>query len=383
MEESDKCPAFLEECPFKDTKTEDVNKCPAFDDGCPFKGVKDQKDLQEKLKEMPEGHFEKFSVWKHIHESTKLAEELFGECTHFKKGCPFKSICPDGSPLVVELERLILHRRGEITPEIEEAVKLSKELKLGTKEAHTRAESTHFVTEFIKGNVSADLYALYLGNLYFIYDALEKRSEECKDHEIFKCIYFPELNRTNAIARDLNFYLGYEWKKKIRMLKAAQNYVNCIKRASPEALIAHHYTRYLGDLSGGQVLKKKAIRHYSLPADGSGVQFYEFEQIENPVKFKNMYRKKLDEVALSAEVSKLVVQEANVSFDFNTDLFLELDVELGLKPKTIKKKQIPEGECPFGFVAAGKKSKKQAVNLNLYLVAGAFFVIFYAMWRFS
>ena len=36
------------------------------------------------------------------------------------------------------------------------------------------------------------------------------------------------------------------------------NRINQISEEKPELLVAHAYTRYLGDLSGGQILKKIA-----------------------------------------------------------------------------------------------------------------------------
>jgi len=43
------------------------------------------------------------------------------------------------------------------------------------------------------------------------------------------------------------------------------------------------YTRYIGDLSGGQILKGIAQRSIS---DGQGTAFYEFKDIPNEKQFK-------------------------------------------------------------------------------------------------
>ena len=52
--------------------------------------------------------------------------------------------------------------------------------------------------------------------------------------------------------------------------------------ASPEPapLLAHAYVRYLGDLSGGQVIRRRVARAYGLEEDnGAGVAFYEFGKL--------------------------------------------------------------------------------------------------------
>jgi len=43
-------------------------------------------------------------------------------------------------------------------------------------------------------------------------------------------------------------------------------------------LIAHSYTRYIGDLSGGQIL---GIAERAMNSDGQGTAFYEFKDIPN------------------------------------------------------------------------------------------------------
>ena len=70
--------------------------------------------------------------------------------------------------------------------------------------------------------------------------------------------------------------------------------------ASPEPapLLAHAYVRYLGDLSGGQVIRRRVARAYGLEEDnGAGVAFYEFKlggggsaSIGDMKKIKEWYR---------------------------------------------------------------------------------------------
>ena len=59
-----------------------------------------------------------------------------------------------------------------------------------------------------------------------------------------------------------------DYVSRIRTLSASD--------ASAPLLIAHAYVRYLGDLSGGQVIKRRLMKVYDLPETGEGVRFYEF-----------------------------------------------------------------------------------------------------------
>lgn len=154
---------------------------------------------------------------------------------------------------------------------------LSEMLAAGTKEVHEKAENTQFVKDFLRGRISKELFKLGAVALYYTYSAMEEEIERNKDHAHFAPLYFPtELHRTDALARDLEYFYGEDWKQQISCSPAAQSYVDRIHqigREDPSLLVAHAYTRYMGDLSGGQVLKKVVQRVLKLPFTGEGVFF--------------------------------------------------------------------------------------------------------------
>lgn len=82
-------------------------------------------------------------------------------------------------------------------------------------------------------------------------------------------------------------------------------------------LVAHCYTRYMGDLSGGQILKKVAQRALKLPSTGEGINFYQFEGIHSHRGFKQLYRSRMNELELDAETKERLVDESNRAFGFN------------------------------------------------------------------
>ncbi|MCB0889873.1 MAG: biliverdin-producing heme oxygenase, partial [Nocardioidaceae bacterium] len=90
--------------------------------------------------------------------------------------------------------------------------------------------------------------------------------------------------------------------------------------------VAHHYTRYLGDLSGGQAIGAILSREYGL--SGSGVEFYAFPEIAKPKLYKDAYRERLDALALTSEEKHAVVEEVKVAFSLNQALFAELSRSL-------------------------------------------------------
>jgi heme oxygenase len=192
------------------------------------------------------------------------------------------------------------------------------------------AENVGFVKCFLKGVVEKNSYRKLVMNLYFVYSAMEEEMERHKEHPILSNIYFPELNRKESLEDDLHYYFGPNWRDEVAPSPAAQEYIARIREVSneePELLVGHSYTRYLGDLSGGQVLKKIAQRAMNL-SEGEGTSFYKFEQIDDEKAFKTTYRQALDDLPLDEEATDRIVEEANAAFGMNMKLFNELEGNL-------------------------------------------------------
>ncbi|KAJ7989310.1 hypothetical protein DPEC_G00303220 [Dallia pectoralis] len=208
---------------------------------------------------------------------------------------------------------------------------LSEMLAAGTKEVHEKAENTQFVKDFLKGRIRKELFKLGHVALYYTYEAMEEEIERNKDHPDFSPLYFPELYRCNALARDLEYFYGEDWRERVSCSLATQRYVEHIRQVGeddPVLLVAHAYTRYMGDLSGGQVLKKVAQRALKLPVTGEGVNFYQFDGIHSAKAFKQLYRSRMNELDLDTATKERLVAEAVMAFQLNIEVFGELD-EIG------------------------------------------------------
>lgn len=207
---------------------------------------------------------------------------------------------------------------------------LATKLREGTKKAHTMAENVGFVKCFLKGVVEKNSYRKLVADLYFVYSAMEEEMERHRQHPIVSKIHFPELNRRESLERDLHFYYGNNWREQVAPTPAAKEYVDHIRRVSetqPELLVAHSYTRYLGDLSGGQILKGIAQRGMNLN-NGEGTAFYEFKDIPDEKQFKAKYRQAMDELPVDEATADRIVDEANATFGMNMKVFQELEGNL-------------------------------------------------------
>ncbi|GAB4232090.1 MAG: heme oxygenase (biliverdin-producing) [Stanieria sp.] len=210
------------------------------------------------------------------------------------------------------------------------SVNLATMLREGTKKSHTMAENVGFVKCFLKGVVEKKSYRKLVANLYFVYSAMEEEMERLKDHPVVSKIYFPQLNRQHSLEQDLYFYYGPNWREEATLSEAGKAYVARIREVAntkPELLVAHSYTRYLGDLSGGQILKKISQRAMNL-SDGEGTAFYEFKDIPDEKAFKTEYRQTMDELPVDLQTAEEIVQEANDAFGMNMKMFQELEGNL-------------------------------------------------------
>ena len=212
------------------------------------------------------------------------------------------------------------------------AVALAGQLREGTKKSHTMAENTGFVACFLKGVVEKTSYRKLISDLYFVYKAMEEEIDRLvqEDHPIIKHIGFKELFRRQTLEKDLEFYYGNNWLDQIKISESAQSYVNRIRlvaNESPELLVGHHYTRYIGDLSGGQILKKIAKKALNLRGD-DGLNFYEFKLIEDEKLFKKSYSETLNKLPIDQKIADNIIEEANEAFAYNMKMFRELEGNL-------------------------------------------------------
>jgi heme oxygenase len=210
------------------------------------------------------------------------------------------------------------------------SVNLASKLREGTKKSHSMAENVGFVKCFLKGVVEKNSYRKLVGNLYFVYTAMEEEMTKHQNHPVVAPINFTELYRKSSLERDLAYYYGPNWRDEVKPSEAAQAYIARVREVSataPELLVAHSYTRYLGDLSGGQILKNIAVNAMNL-TDGQGTAFYEFETISDEKAFKNQYRATLNELPIDEATADRIVDEANDAFGQNMKMFMELEGNL-------------------------------------------------------
>lgn len=190
-----------------------------------------------------------------------------------------------------------------------------------TRALHLQAERTGFVREMLRGRAGRDGYVLYLRNLLPVYRALEEGLEGHRSTPGLGLFAQPALYRTQALESDLIGLAGPGWHDAVPILQAGQRYAQCVEAAAEgtgTGLIGHAYTRYLGDLSGGQILSRLLAK--ALALSPATLAFYAFPGIPDVEAFKASYRDWLDDAADSIDAVDGLLDEAALAFELNIDL---------------------------------------------------------------
>lgn len=203
---------------------------------------------------------------------------------------------------------------------------LALALDSGTRKSHSLAENTAFVTGFFKGLSTRESYGALVTSLYFVYEAMESAFDNTELKSV-RALDDDELRRLASLRRDLAYFYGPDWESQLVPSPATKKYVARIEEiaaVSPYLLIAHQYTRYLGDLFGGQMMGGMATRSLKLQ-DNQGVDFYTFDDIASVSNFITDWYSRLNALNLTEAQVQEIVDEANLVFDFNIGIFQELE----------------------------------------------------------
>ena len=122
-------------------------------------------------------------------------------------------------------------------------------IRTASHEAHGEAETSSFMSDLLGGRLGVSAYARYTEQLWFVYEALETGAGRLAADPVA------------GLERDLAHLRGPEWRATLSALPATREYASRVRECAerwPGGYVAHHYTRFPGDLSGGQIIRERA-----------------------------------------------------------------------------------------------------------------------------
>ncbi len=168
---------------------------------------------------------------------------------------------------------------------------------------------------------SAAEYARLLASLLPVYQSLEVGL--ATHHALFPALPLSRLARSAGLAADLAFFARRVGRPALPAA-TAKGYAACIDdiaATEPALLLAHAYVRFLGDVSGGQILGSVVADHLELP-DRQGLQFYRFD---DPAGLRVELRDAVQHAPVDASLHAALCAEAERAFELNIAMFVELD----------------------------------------------------------
>jgi len=170
-------------------------------------------------------------------------------------------------------------------------------LKELTHDNHVKAEAHAFTKLLLSGEIPSGIYATFLANQLLQYQTLE----HCAKHLLDQ---IPGLARSELIMQDL-----LDLDEPVIFFDSTAEYCNHVKQLDDAGLWAHIYTKHMGDLYGGQILKKLV--------PGSGLM-YQF----------NDRKLMIDQLRTKLDIS--IATEANYAFESAIKLFDRIADEYNL-----------------------------------------------------
>lgn len=162
-------------------------------------------------------------------------------------------------------------------------------LREAVKEAHDRAEQTALSRLMISGTMRDHTYAALLENMMQIYAELES------DGMITKI----EVLRYHRLRDDLASLGGSRWP----MAASVLDYVRYLRDLDAKGRWAHVYVHYLGNMYGGQMLRK------TLPGKASHLHF---DDIKGCIAY------------VRENIADVDPAEANAAFEWTIKIYDEL-----------------------------------------------------------
>lgn len=200
---------------------------------------------------------------------------------------------------------------------------LSTVLRQSTWGAHEEVESGPLEDALADGRLRPDVYADLLAQSRVVYLAIEELAPRWAGDPVAGAFVRPEVFRLEAVERDLAFYWGPDWADRVVLLPETEFYADRIRTVAaddPIAWIAHGYTRYLADLSGGLVIDKAITEAYGLEQDGRWLYTFDLPSGVDPKTWKNAYRQLLNVLDLDTATAVRLIEEALVAYQCNIAL---------------------------------------------------------------
>ena len=176
-------------------------------------------------------------------------------------------------------------------------------LKELTADKHAEAETTPFMKAVFAGAMPKDVWTDYTYQKHSWYEVIEKRAEELGLLDNIQGI-----KRADLILEDFRAMINYDGTI-YKLSQTGQDYCKYISELdSAKKVLAHLYTWHMGDMFGGQMIKK------IVDAPSKHLEFENTKELVTTVR---------------SMLTDDMADEANKAFEWAIKLLREYDTRLG------------------------------------------------------
>lgn len=196
-------------------------------------------------------------------------------------------------------------------------------MKEETLEAHDESKDSGFAVTIMSGEWSPLAFVEWQRALYPVYNTLETVLRKNRKDPILSIFDHRKLDRSERILHDLSTY-NVDPVLDPSPLPCVQDYVACVADTdgSTPRVLAYHYTRYMGDMIGGQVIARSMKEKYGMSEDS--LTCYDFSELGDLHHYRKNYKILIELLPWSDEEREQFVDEIKTAYKINAVLFEQL-----------------------------------------------------------
>ena len=196
-------------------------------------------------------------------------------------------------------------------------------MKKETWDEHEASKDSRFAKGIMSNEFGEQGFIEWQRALYPIYVELEDILKKNRKDPVLHVFDHRKLDRAERIYNDLQV-LGEDPLKIPSPLKTIPPYIAAIKKASavPQRLMAYHYTRYMGDMNGGQVISRAMQTVCGI--DKLALTCYDFSELGDVYHYRKQYKTLLELSPWTEEEKEMFIDEAKIAYSVNSNMFEEL-----------------------------------------------------------
>ncbi|TFG51768.1 MAG: biliverdin-producing heme oxygenase [Gemmatimonadales bacterium] len=187
-------------------------------------------------------------------------------------------------------------------------------LKTATAEHHHRAEKHEFQQMMVRGALSREAYAEWLGQMLLVHRGLEDHlARLVASHPAVGAVCDDNRRKVPFLLDDLAFYQAQADTEPVPATSQFLKDLDSVAASNPLALLGALYVLE-GSTNGARFIARRLRTAYDLPADGGGAAYVDPYGDGQPRRWQE-FKDEMEKLALTETDVRLITKAAQDTFD--------------------------------------------------------------------